>query len=1012
MKNHMRTFTLFLLLLFIPGILFAVGTGIIKGIISDAQTGDRLPGAAIVVKQNFLGTYSNLDGEFILTNVPVGTNTLTISYLGYQEQEITVEIAEDETKTIEVNMDVLTTELAEVVVTAQIRGQRAAINQQLASNTVSNIISSEKIEELPDANAAEAIGRLPGISLKRTAGEADKIVIRGLSPKYNNVTIEGIKMASTDDFDRSVDLSLVQSELLAGIEISKSLRADMDADALGGTVNLRLLPAPEQRQIDLSLEGGYANITKDFGNYKALVGFSDRFFDHRLGVSLKVSRELKQMPSHRFNGTYSGAYWSFETGEGGAVIDSSLLTRTRQANFIDQHQSRTRTNGSLIMDYRTNWWDVKFFNMFSQKNDDVLTRDNAYLFYQAGTPQNFSLDIKEAFWKTFTRTHTLQNTFRFGRSKIILDLSTTYAEAKEHEQDFPFVEMNDYGLNQNSLVYRQPKSIMEEIGGPSSLKIEDSYLREWTMARQSLIDESYDARLDYELSYSLFSNISGKLQLGGKYHKLTRTSDGTSRYSSFEWGGGVVRRQAFLEMFPWATTDINSQRGLSAHNFVDDSYDPGKFLNGRYELGWTADVDLLTDLQDEYYTGDTDPKYFLRGVESFERDYKATENLAAGYIMTEINIGRKLMLLPGIRVEKNATEYFAYHIRTNSGQTGIDANPDSVTTKRNNTKWFPSVNMKFRFNDIVSLQAAAYKSTSRPSFRQISPLVIYPTTGNDIQSNNPYLEPSTAWNFDLGVSVKSDKIGLFTVYGFHKEIKDLIFVMDNYKPAKKGLIVGGPADLNDRILGAEYYDPFYLTRDGQTDLPFNNTEKAYVNGLEFSWQTNFWYLPGLLKGLVLDINYTILQTKTKYPFFESVVVDIDSSGFIPQPIYGQRYRTRSGPMQDQPKSILNVILGWDYKGFSSRISYRYQSKTVESLDTRYSVFDSYYDTFSLIDLMLNQKITKNIAVYANLTNIGNHIDDYYFGEQKGDTEAKNRPALPTSSQFYGFRAQFGVKVNL
>jgi outer membrane receptor protein involved in Fe transport len=177
-------------------------------------------------------------------------------------------------------------------------------------------------------------------------------------------------------------------------------------------------------------------------------------------------------------------------------------------------------------------------------------------------------------------------------------------------------------------------------------------------------------------------------------------------------------------------------------------------------------------------------------------------------------------------------------------------------------------------------------------------------------------------------------------------------------------------------------------------------------GLELSWQTNFWYLPGALKGLVLDINYTLLETKTKYPYFQAVIIDWDNSGFIPVPIYGQYYRTRPGPMEDQPTSILNVILGWDFKGFSGRVSYRYQSKTVESLDARYSVFDSYYDTFTLIDLMLKQQITKNLSVFANLTNIGNHIDDYYFGEQG------NKPALPTSSQFYGFRAQLGLKFNL
>jgi outer membrane receptor protein involved in Fe transport len=285
-------------------------------------------------------------------------------------------------------------------------------------------------------------------------------------------------------------------------------------------------------------------------------------------------------------------------------------------------------------------------------------------------------------------------------------------------------------------------------------------------------------------------------------------------------------------------------------------------------------------------------------------------------------------------------------------------------------------------------------------------LVIYPNDGNYIQSNNPYLEPSTAWNYDLGFSVMNKKIGLFTVYGFYKNVSDLVFTMNQYYPNKKGEIIDGPADLDDRLLGAEYYDERYLIQNGYTNLPFNNTEKATVKGLELSWQTNFWYLPGALKGLVLDVNYTLLDTKTEYPYFQNVIVGYDESGFFPEPIYAPQYQTRKGPMQDQPESILNAILGWDYKGFSSRISYRYQSNTVESLDARYSVFDRYYDTFSLVDVMLSQKITKNISCFANVTNIGNHIDDYYIGEQEG------RPALPTSSQFYGVRAQLGVRINL
>ena len=186
MINYIRRIIIMVTLFSIlPGMLFAAETGTLKGKVVDAQTGDPLPGANIVIKEIFHGTASGLDGEFVLTNVPVGTNTVTISYLGYQEQEITVEFSANETKTIEVKLQVLTIMGEEAVITAQAYGQRAAINQQLASNVVTNVVSSEKIEELPDANAAEAIGRLPGISLKRNSGEANQVVIRGLSPKYN-----------------------------------------------------------------------------------------------------------------------------------------------------------------------------------------------------------------------------------------------------------------------------------------------------------------------------------------------------------------------------------------------------------------------------------------------------------------------------------------------------------------------------------------------------------------------------------------------------------------------------------------------------------------------------------------------------------------------------------------------------------------------------------------------------------------------------------------------------------
>jgi TonB-dependent receptor len=997
MYTNIKKVLIFTYFLFLTGTLIAQ-TGSIKGEVIDSHTGDPLPGATAYIKEHNLGAASNLDGEYFLNNVPVGTQSVTFNFLGYKELSLDVDIRTEEVIILNADLEFLTIQSEEIVITAQAQGQRAAINQQFSSNTITNVVSAEKMEQLPDANAAEALGRLPGISLKRSSGEADKIVIRGLSPKYNNVTIEGIKMASTSDFDRSVDLSLVQSELLSGVEVSKSLRPDMDADALGGTVNLRIAAAPDKRKMNLMVEGGYADLTGDIKNYKVMGGISDRFLDKKIGASLKITNELKQMPSHRFNAGYGG---TFRNGDG------ILQFRTQNVSLVDRAQTRKRTNASLVLDYSSSWLDMKFFNTYSQKNDDVINRNNTFVFLVSDSPSNFTKRLNEEDWKTITRTHALQNRFSYGNSILDFNLSTTISERNMNDQSFPFIEINLPTLEPDWLIYQDPQKAFSEIGGPDSLSLEDTYLQSFILSNQKLTDESYDVRIDYEISYALSNNINGKLKFGGKYHQLDRKSDGTERYSDFQWGGSVARRQALLNQFPDITTDINSQRGISAHNFVDEGYNPGEFLYGRYQLGWGADIDMLTDLQDEYFTGSTDNKYYLSGSESYVRDYNATEKLSAAYMMTELNLGRKLMILPGIRYEKNETEYFAYHIKASSGLTGIAPNPDSITVNRSNEHWFPSINIKYKPTDFINIQGAVYKSTSRPSFRQISPMVIYPNTENRIQSNNPYLQPSNAWNYDLGLSIMDTKLGLFTVYAFYKEIKDLIFVMNNYIPSKKGSIVGGPEDLDERILGAEYYDDFYLTAKGSTNLPFNNPEKSTVKGLEFSWQTNLWYLPGILQGLVLDINYTLVDTRTAYPYFTEVTVGIDSSGFIPQPIKAQQYETKEGALEDQPGHIINIILGWDYKDFSARVSYRYQAGTLGSQDSRYSIRDQYYADFSLIDFMLKQKITNRISTYLNLTNIGNHIDDYYYSEQ-----GPERPAMPTRSEYYGFRAQLGFKFNL
>lgn len=981
-------------------------SGSVVGKITDKNNGEGLAWANVIVIGTNLGTSTDLEGNFIIRNIPVGNHSLKVSYIGYTEKVI--EIVVSANKKTEINLVLQYGEAIEgeeVIISAQASGQVSAINEQLASDRIINVVSAEKMEELPDANAAESIGRLPGISLQRSSGEANKVIIRGLSPKYNNVTIEGVKMASTNDFDRSVDLDIIQGEMLAGVEVSKSLQANMDADAIGGTVNLKLKEASEGLHFSLNTLGGYNDLNSDFGNYKILGTVSDRFFNNKFGARLQFSLEEKQLPSHRFGGNYSGPiFYQTLDSLGNLTGEEGYNIRTQGTTLTDQSTKRKRNGGSVILDYKSDFIDIKFYNLYNNKIDDGISRYNNYNFITPAQP--FSINISKYETETEIRTHSLQNKINLFSTELRIDLSYTYAQTNTPQQHFNFREVSTGSdpINQNWLIYQQPATVLDEYG---ETFVENSYLEQMVYGKYKLKDENYFLSADWDIPFNITNDISCTFSLGSKYHKLERKSDNFSEFIDMRYGAGRAGRTALVDMFPWIETNLGSQYGVSAINFIDENYDPGDFLNNRYQLGWSANVGLLKNIQDEFYPINS-PIYQQNGLDNYQQDYSNTEEKVAGYIMAKINVGNDLMILPGLRYEKENTTYNSYHIELlGANRNGIFGTPDSVFAKRDNEFFFPSVNLKYSINDWSFLQAAVYKSTSRPDFRRISPLVILTESPTEpFSSGNPYLKPSTAWNYDLGFSVFNNEIGLLGLNLFYKEIDNFIFVMSNYFPYRRDRIVNAPDGFIEALPGDEFYPMDRLDEVARTNIPFNSFEEASYKGIEISWQTNFWYLPGLLSGLVLDVNLTFIDSKTKYPYFENVVIGVDSSGFFPRDIIGYEYRTRSGEMVDQPDAILNLVLGWDYKGFSSRFSFRYQDKALQSLDTKLSLRDSYYDTFTLVDISLKQRITENLSIYSNLTNIGLHIDDYFIQKNRGN------PSLPTNSEYYGFRAQVGINYNL
>ncbi len=239
-KLHLFNIPLFFLLIINP---LSAQTVTMRGKVVDAVTKESLPGANIILLGTSIGAASDNEGKFIIRDIPAGSYKIKTSYVGYKTNEFDAELKAGRTFETEIKLSPASIEGQTVTVTAQASGQNEAINQQLSSDQIKNVVSSARIQELPDANAAESVARLPGVSIIRSGGEGSEVVIRGLSPQYNEITIDGIQLpgnvGSTDPNaqssllgDRGTNLSMISSSMLGGIEVIKAITPDMDAAVL------------------------------------------------------------------------------------------------------------------------------------------------------------------------------------------------------------------------------------------------------------------------------------------------------------------------------------------------------------------------------------------------------------------------------------------------------------------------------------------------------------------------------------------------------------------------------------------------------------------------------------------------------------------------------------------------------------------------------------------------------------------------------------------------------------
>lgn len=962
--------------------------GRITGRVVDADTGESLPGANVRIAGTSIGTATDIDGRYTISAAPAGQQTLIVSYVGYRPQEREVEVADGFVLEADFALVWEGIEGGEVVITAQAEGQIAAINQQLSSNTITNIVSAARIQELPDVNAAESVGRLPGVSIQRSGGEATRIAIRGLSPKYNTVTVNGVRVPATGGDDRSVDLSLISSNMLDGIEVMKAITPDKDADAIGGSVDLRLREAPEGFSFDVLAQGGYNQLQDYYGNYKFAASVSNRFFDNQLGIIANLNADEYDRSADKFSANWRQGE-NAQTGEDILIIASDVLR--------EETVKRGRAGASVVADYRIPAGNITANAFYNRLSYEGLFRINN-LDINANR-HYYDTEDREGTTSIFTGAIGIEQDFNWIRYDAGFSRTSSQSESPE---DFTWrfaQEGNAFQLAVDE--FTLPTQVPEA----ANIDTNATGLAEYYIYGTTREENETAAQLNVQLPFRMGNQVTGYVKAGGKLRWLDRLND-EEQYGrgGIYYGSGAGNLNPPLECMAEVMPELNLTEIVGTLGrlpiwLIDSDYTRDDFLDGEYDLGIVADLDMLHALTEAARSDSPLCEGITRqmSIGSFGRDYDGEESYQAGYMMAEFNLGRRIRVIPGVRWEGDRSEYNGQRYREvviNNVQ-GPPGDFEEVTNVRENSFWLPMVHVQFKPTDWLDIRLARTETLTRPDYIQYAPITTINVFRNYVRAANGLLKPAEATNYDAAVSVYNNKVGLFTVAGFHKSISDLILPVSYKLHPDVGPLPGMnvPDDwVNDRP---------------NADTYINNPFDANYRGFELDWQTTFWYLPSVLKGIVLNANYTYLESETTYQSY--FIVDSDS--LIPgrPPRFAQVLKTdsvRTARMPDQPTHIANVTLGYDYKGFSTRFSVLYQTDNSIGINPTNALFDSFSDDYLRLDLSVRQKLRNGLEFFANFNNLNARPDRNFLGS---DELAASSIEHPTYIEYYGFTTDIGAR---
>ena len=710
---------------------------IVSGRVYDA-TGVALPGARIVVVATGVEATTNLQGEFTVA-VPDATGDveLLIDYLGRPRATRTITAAE-RGRDVAFTLPAAGASEGDIVVTGAslLDNTARALNQQRSADNTITVISADAIGRFPDPNIAEALQRAPGVGIERDQGEGRYINVRGAPSEFSAISVDGIQIPSVDPTTRAVDLDTLPSDIVANLEVTKSLLPYQDADSIAGAVN-NTTRSPFDRK-GFALTGMAGASYNQFGkgsDYRGSGAVSDTFgADRQFGLLLSGSYSR----THRRPDNVENAWTQTPAG-----------LRVTETLFKDYDTKRTRMAGTGAFEWRpsdaTRMWVRGTYARF----EDDEFRDRIGILWSEGTLQAGSTD-RAATWAN-TR---IEKQVRHRRQINEIWTATGGFEQRLGEGtirgDVAYSESSQTYPRRDELLFRSTlrPTLSYDFVNPNlpaySLFTGNQHLQTGTYAFRENAYRSNATKND-ELTLAVRMDLPvGALTLssGGKYRERHINAD--------------------EERFRDRRASAAPSQTLTGFLADEES------RNFDYDLGKRID----TGLADAYFDA-TKAASERRLPQSLTADYTAEEQILGLFGMGKYVSGGTT-LIAGLRVETtNLTSQAPVVSRTGVVSTAMG--------KSGYIDFFPNLTLRQAFTPNLILRAALSRAINRPNFPQLAPRVLETTEGSTVrvEFGAPGLDPTMSNNVDAGVEYYIRPLGLIAVNGFYKDLTDYRYTVNS-----------------------------------------------------------------------------------------------------------------------------------------------------------------------------------------------------------------------------------------